>query len=197
MTDFIPLFLFIFSTTLTPGPNNLLILNASLNFGLKKSLPHFFGICIGFALMVFIVALGFGVILLRYTWIHMVFKVLGAAYMLYLAWQIWHATAKNKTPKPRIPMTFLQAVLFQWMNPKCWMMAVSALSFFILSTHVWMNALLLGIFLGLGTFFFTGIWFIFGIFLERLLKSDRHLLWFNRGMAVLLVASIFLLFAEN
>src|SRR4051812_31285519 len=97
MNDLIPLLLFAVSTTFTPGPNNIMIMNSGMHFGIQKSLPHYFGICIGFPAMVLMVALGLGTIFTQYIWIKHGLKILGSIYMLYLAWQILRSTSKTNS----------------------------------------------------------------------------------------------------
>jgi len=196
MTELLPFFLFAISTTFTPGPNNFLILNSGLNFGIKRSVPHFLGICIGFPLMMIVVALGFGAILTQYDWMHHFFKLAGSAYMLYLAWQILRSNTKTQLSQPLKPMTFLQAALFQWVNPKAWMIAVSAISIFTLTNHYLSNAIAISVLLGLTCLFTIGAWLVFGSFLKKILKNEKHIRWFNITMAVSLVASIALIFLE-
>ena len=83
--------LFTFSMSITPGPNNVMLMASGLNFGVNKSLPHLFGVCLGFPSMFILVGLGLGVVFEQYPIIHDVIKVLGIVYLIYLAWQIAHA----------------------------------------------------------------------------------------------------------
>ncbi|MEO8402763.1 MAG: LysE family translocator [Gammaproteobacteria bacterium] len=190
MNYFIPLLLFAVSTTFTPGPNNLMIMNSGLHFGIKKSLPHYFGICFGFPAMVLIVALGLGAIFMQYSWIKQGLKILGSAYMLYLAWQILRSNNKANLAQIRKPLSFLQAVMFQWVNPKAWLMAISTISIFTLSSNYCYNAAIISIVYLLMCLPCIGAWLLFGKFLQRILTKDSHRVWFNILMALSLVASI-------
>src|SRR6185295_19173948 len=119
--------LFCVVTLFTPGPNNLKLMTSGLNFGFRRGLPHLLGVTLGFALMVLIVGLGLGAILEKWPLLYTVLKYGGAAYLLYLAWQI--AVSIPPTPGGAgSPIGFLQAVAFQWVNPKAWVMAVGAIS---------------------------------------------------------------------
>jgi len=196
MNDLIPLLLFAISTILTPGPNNFMIMNSGLHFGIKRSLPHYLGICLGFPVMVLLVALGLGAIFVKYVWIKQALKIVGSIYMLYLAWQILTAHSKAKEIGPGKPLSFLQATLFQWVNPKAWLMAVGAISIFTVANNYLANAVTIsGFFLLLG-FPCIGTWLLFGKFLQKILKKDSHRIWFNMVMALLLVASIVMMFFE-
>jgi len=194
MNELLPLILFCIATSFTPGPNNILILNSGLHFGIKKSLPHFIGICVGFPLMILIVALGFGAVLTEYPWIKDFFKFAGAAYMLYLSWQILNASTNIDENQKTKPMTFLQAVLFQWVNGKAWVIAVGGISLFTLSENYILNAFAVsGFFLSIGVFT-VGVWLVGGALLKHILKNENQIRWFNRIMAASLAASIALLF---
>ena len=190
MNDLLPFLLFSFSTLMTPGPNNFMLMNSGLKFGIKKSLPHYLGICLGFPLMVLIVSLGFGEIFQKYVWLKISLKILGSAYMLYLAWQILFSTSNPKSEKVAKPLSFFQAVMFQWVNPKAWLMAIGAISIFSLMANSIYNAIAISsIFLLIGLPC-IGSWLLFGASLQRFIKNERHQKWFNRVMAVCLIASI-------
>src|SRR5690606_27046332 len=94
MDLFLAVLFFAFSTTITPGPNNVMIMSSGMNYGIRASLPHLAGICLGFPLMVLLVGLGFGVVFERYPNLHQLIKVLGIAYLIWLAWRIAAAEPK-------------------------------------------------------------------------------------------------------
>lgn len=191
MHDLLPILLFCLSSTLTPGPNNFMILNSGLVFGIKKSLPHYLGICFGFPIMVLIVAIGLGAVFLKYLWLKELLKYIGAAYMLYLAWHIAFASSTDsKTNSAAKPLGFWQALLFQWANPKAWLMAIGAISIFSITANYFNNAAVIS---SLFLFFClpcVAVWMVFGAFLQKILKEEKHRRWFNITMAVCLVASI-------
>jgi len=167
-----------------------MILNSGLKFGIQKSLPHYLGICLGFPLMVLIVALGFGEIFQKYLWLKHILKIIGSAYMLYLAWQILFASSNPKASHAVKPLSFLQAVMFQWANPKAWLMAIGAISVFTAVANYIYNALVIsGLFL-LMCLPCIGVWLVFGASLRKILKNEKHQRWFNIVMATCLVASI-------
>lgn len=197
MVNLLPVLLFSVSSSLTPGPNNFMLLSSGLNHGVKKTMPHFLGICIGFPIMVMIVALGFGAIFVKHLWIKEALKYIGSAYMLFLAWQIYQSSGSQKSEQgTRKPFRFYQAVLFQWVNPKAWLMAVGAISIFTLSQNYLMNAV------AISTIFFLVfipcgiVWLLFGKFLQNILTKPGDQKIFNIVMALSLVASIVLIFIE-
>jgi len=184
--------LFTLSMSITPGPNNVMLMTSGLNFGVNKSLPHLFGVCLGFPSMVILVGLGLGVAFEQYPVIHDVIKVLGIVYLIYLAWQIAHVKKTSLSGKVSTPFTFIQAALFQWVNPKAWVMASTSIAVY---TSVTGNMFEQVFFLAV-VFVFTGLcccnlWLFLGNGLKRLLKSDAHRVLFNTVMASLLVASVF------
>ncbi|MBS0359378.1 MAG: LysE family translocator [Proteobacteria bacterium] len=196
MTELFPIVLFTISSSLTPGPNNFMLMSSGLHFGIKKSLPHYFGICLGFFAMVLIIALGLGAVFMESLWLKQALKILGSAYMLYLAFQILTAHTKPKAAHAAKPLSFIQAVLFQWVNPKAWLMAVGAISIFTLSDHYLTNAVLISTMFLLAFIPCGAVWLLFGKFLQKILKEDKHRLWFNVAMAICLVASIALIFFD-
>lgn len=195
LDGFVPLLLFCISSSATPGPNNIMMMSSGLTHGVRQSLGHYFGICIGFPLMVLAVGAGLSQLFILFPFLENVVKYAGIIYMLYLAWKIATSTADLNEVKKSKPLTFFQAVAFQWINPKAWIMAVGAISTFstLFPSHL-LEVLSLAI-----IFFVIGIpcvgaWLVFGSLLKNILKDLRTQKIFNRTMAALLVASIALLF---
>ena len=185
-------FLFAVSMAFTPGPNNVMLMTSGLNFGVNKSLPHLFGVCLGFPSMVVMVGLGLGVIFAQYPVLHDVIKVLGIVYLIYLAWQIAHAKKTSLSGKVSSPFTFMQAALFQWVNPKAWVMASTTIAVYTsVAEDVLYQMLLLAVAFALIGFCSGSTWLFLGRGLKRFLTSDTHQILFNRVMATLLVASVF------
>ena len=185
-------FLFAVSMAFTPGPNNVMLMTSGLNFGVNKSLPHLFGVCLGFPSMVVMVGLGLGVIFAQYPVLHDVIKVLGIVYLIYLAWQIAHAKKTSLSGKVSSPFTFMQAALFQWVNPKAWVMASTTIAVYTsVAEDVLYQILLLAVAFALIGFCSGSTWLFLGRGLKRFLTSDTHQILFNRVMATLLVASVF------
>src|SRR5437773_1349241 len=118
---------FAFVTSITPGPNNLMLLASGVNFGFRRTLPHMLGVGLGFGFMIMVVGLGLSQLFARYPGSYEALRWAGAAYMLWLAWNIANAGPVGEGESRGRPMTFLQAAGFQWLNPKGWVMAVSAI----------------------------------------------------------------------
>ena len=126
---FVALLAYAFVTSITPGPNNFMLLASGVNFGFWRTVPHMFGISVGFASLLIGVGCGLGALLTAFPALHTSLKVAGGAYLLYLAWRIAssRSLATDGEAAPR-PMTLLEAAAFQWVNPKAWVMAVVAMA---------------------------------------------------------------------
>ncbi len=185
------LLLFTFSTSITPGPNNVMMLASGLNYGIKRSLLHLVGIAVGFTFMVLVVGAGFGLLFTRYPHIHEVIKIAGLIYLLILAWRIATTVPKGLDGSNRLPINFVQAALFQWLNPKAWMMATSGVATFLNAGEGQTFQLLqiAGTFM-LASFTCTGSWLVFGAALKHVLNKPQYMQIFNLVMAGLLLLSI-------
>ena len=176
-------------TSVTPGPNNLMLMASGANFGFRRTVPHMFGISIGHMIMVMLV--GVGLIQLFETWpiLHTVMKVLCVGYLLYLAWKIANAAPPKEGEAGGTPMTFVQAALFQWVNPKAWFMALTAISVYAPDQTLTAIALVAGVF-AVTNFPSICIWTLIGQSIRRFLTSASRLRAFNWTMATLLVLSL-------
>lgn len=181
---------FAFVTSVTPGPNNLMLLASGANFGVRRTLPHMLGVAIGFTVMVLLVGVGlvglFEAVPMSYT----ILKILSVAYLLYLAWKIATASGLGEKSVTGRPITFLQAAAFQWVNPKAWSMALTAVTVYAGSRSfeaVGLVALVFGI-INLPS---IGAWALVGGQLKRFLTYPARLRAFNVVMALLLIASLY------
>ncbi|HUE94550.1 LysE family translocator [Pseudomonas sp.] len=189
---------FAFVTSVTPGPNNMMLLASGVNFGLRRSLPHMFGISLGFMLLVASVGLGLGQLFEQVPLLHNVLRYLGAAYLLYLAWKIARSGAPQHGEQPvGKPFTFLQAAAFQWVNPKAWIMAIGAITTYTPQENFVVNVLLIAALFALVNCPSVGLWTVAGSLLRNWLSNARALRVFNIGMALLLVASLYPIFADT
>ncbi len=185
--------LFSFVSSITPGPNNLMLMASGANFGLRRTGPHMLGVALGFTAMVVLVGLGLVGLFDAYPLSYQVLKVASLLYLLFLAWKIATAArpaANGDTSAPGTPMTFLQAVLFQWVNPKAWTMALTALSVYAPSQSL-AAVVLVALVFGAINLPCIAVWTLAGLQLQRLLTSQRRLVAFNLGMALLLVLSLY------
>lgn len=189
---------FAFVTSVTPGPNNMMLLASGVNFGLLRSLPHMFGISLGFMLLVASVGLGLGQLFEQVPLLYSVLRYLGAAYLLYLAWKIANSGAPdNQSNAAAKPFTFLQAAAFQWVNPKAWIMAIGAITTYTPQENFVVNVLLIAALFALVNCPSVGLWTVAGSLLRNWLSNARALRIFNIGMALLLVASLYPIFADT
>ena len=184
---------FAIATAFTPGPNNLMLLSSGLTFGYKRTLAHILGVAVGFPLMVLAVGLGVGTMLEHYPMVYKVLKVIGIGYLLWMAWHIANTQGSLNTKEHQNdkPFTFLQAALFQWVNPKAWIMAVTAISSFTTQSSevLYQVAIIAFIYLAVGVFS-THSWALGGVLLHKWLESERAIRTFNRVMALLIVLSV-------
>jgi threonine/homoserine/homoserine lactone efflux protein len=194
-TAFVALLVFAFAAATTPGPSNLLASASGANFGYRRTIPFILGSIAGLPLLIVAIGLGLGQLLKVYPALHEVLKWGGSAYLLYLAWRIATAGRPQGDAGAGRPLTFLQAAAFQWINPKGWLAAASALGAFTTDPQRYVRDTLLVA----GVFFVcfllaTNVWCLFGTAMGRLLASRRALAWFNGFMSLLIVASIALLY---
>lgn len=184
--------LFAFVTSVTPGPNNMMLLASGVNFGFNRTVPHMLGICCGFFSLVLAVGLGLGAAFQAYPLLYTVLRYVGAAYLLYLAWKIaTSGPASDATGEEGKPQTFMQAALFQWVNPKAWVMAVGAISTYTPLQGYFTNVMIISAVFALINLPTVSIWAAFGSLLRNALRDPFWLRVFNGGMAVLLVVSLY------
>ena len=192
MELYLAIIIFAASATVTPGPNNIMLMTSGLNYGVKNSIPHLLGICFGFPAMVMMVGLGFSVVFEMYPLFHEVIKVLGVAYLLYLAWLIGSSSPTSLDMENSRPLSFTQAALFQWVNPKAWVMATGAVSAYTsFSSDIFSQVIIIALAFFIVAFPCVGIWLVFGVGLKKYLHSPKHQKIFNLSMAALLVGSVF------
>jgi len=187
---------FAFVAAITPGPSNVILTTTGANVGIWRGIPCLLGVAGGMGLMILLVALGMGSLVVGNTALLGALNWAGAAFLLWLSWKI--ATARpGAAQAPRRPIGFVEAALFQWINPKSWIVSASAAGTYLQpgsGTAVSQSLLLGGLFLAaaLPSCF---AWLAFGAALQRVLSSPRQLRIFNVAMGVLLAASvIFILF---
>jgi threonine/homoserine/homoserine lactone efflux protein len=188
--------LFAFVSSITPGPNNTMLMASGANFGFRASLPHLAGVALGFFVMVLGVGLGLGRVFVAWPQLHGILAVVGGAYMLWLAWKIANAKGIAGGEAGARPQTFWQAAAFQWVNPKAWAIAIGAVTTYAPQARYNANILLVSlVFLSI-TAPCVITWTGFGVGLRRCLDRPAILRVFNLAMAALLVASLIPLVLE-
>ncbi len=199
-TWLLSVFAFALAMSATPGPNNAMAVASGASFGFARTVPHIVGVAIGFPAMIVAVALGAGDVLRVFPVLHLVLKWAGAAYLLWLAVKIATARptlAADTTIRRGRPMTFIQAALFQWVNPKAWIIAISAISTYTTPDHPMLaQAAILALVFVVISFPSMGFWTLTGVGAARLLRTSRAIRLFNLAMAALLVASLLELLRE-
>ncbi|MHA6324754.1 LysE family translocator [Roseivivax sp. CAU 1753] len=183
---------FAFVTVITPGPNNFMLMASGANFGFRRTLPHMLGVGLGFPAMCFCV--GLGVMRLFDLWppAYTVLTMLSVAYMLYLAWKIANAAPPEADAAPErrgTPLSFPEAAAFQWVNPKAWSMALSAITLYAPGRSIGAILWVVGAYVACGVISTTS-WATIGTALNRFLQDPRRLRLFNWTMAGLLVVSM-------
>jgi threonine/homoserine/homoserine lactone efflux protein len=183
---------FSFVTSITPGPNNMMLLASGVNFGFRRTVPHILGVSLGHAFLVFCVGLGLGAVLLAEPVAYVTLQVVGIAYLLYLAWRIATAGPIEQGDNPRArPLSFLGAAAFQWVNPKGVMMALSAVATYAPKDGYLANIALITAAFGLVNLPCVSVWVLFGTVLRRVLTDPRWVRLFNYGMALALAATVY------
>lgn len=185
----LPLILYAFATSVTPGPNNMMLLASGANFGLRRSLPHMLGISMGHAFMVLVMGLGLAQMIHAWPMTLTVLKILAVVYVLWLAWKIATSAAPQAAKAGGAPLTFLQAAAFQWVNPKAVAMAITAVTVYGGDGSLAATALVALVFacVNLPS---VAVWAAVGEVLRVWLSNPRRLMVFNWTMAALLVASM-------
>lgn len=189
--EFFALVLFILSTSGTPGPNNVMILTSGVNHGVVKSIPHILGVNLGFPFMLLALGTGATEIFSALPLLHLFIKVVGIIYLGYLAFKIATMPVSLTGKHTAEPLSFMQAALFQWVNPKAWIMGVSAIvAFSTPGTEALSQVLIIA-----GAFILFGlpcsvVWLTIGVSLQKLLTKQSYIRRFNVVMALVLLASL-------
>lgn len=183
--------LFAIVTSVTPGPNTLMLLASGVNFGFRRTLPAMFGVVIGFVVLLLAVGAGLGSLLTAWPTLYTVLKIGGAVYLLYLAWRIATSGPLSDDGEGQgQPLGFIGAAGFQWVNPKGWVMAITAMATYTSATEYWPSMVLIAALFGLVGLPAMALWAGLGIVLRRWLSEPRRLRVFNVAMAILLVVSL-------
>lgn len=188
------LFLFVqfaFVASITPGPNNLMLMASGANFGFRRTLPHMLGVGLGFIFMVGTVGIGLAGVFVAFPWTYTALKIASVVYLLYLAWKIANAAPPTPGAEAGKPFSFLQAAAFQWVNPKAWAMAISAVTVYAPSQDI-SSMLLIAVLFGAVNIPSISLWVVMGQQMRRFLTNPARLRAFNIVMALLLVGSLVL-----
>jgi threonine/homoserine/homoserine lactone efflux protein len=184
--------LFAVVAAVTPGPSNIMLIAAGEQAGVSKGLPCLFGVTLGMSLMMFLVPLGLGSLVLQYPILLRGLNWGGAAVLLWLSWKIATSSSRIDSVAATDPVGFVGAAVFQWVNPKSWLVAASAAGTFLSAgagSPVLQAASLGGLFV-LAALPACFLWLAFGAAVQRVLRGPRQHRLFNVVMGALLALSI-------
>ena len=197
----IPLILTCLIVSGTPGPNNIMLTASGRNFGFVKTIPHALGIVAGVQLLIISLSLGLIALFNEYPNIQEILKFIGSCYLVYLAYRIYTSNLSDDKNTPK-PITFIESLLFQFVNPKGVMMAISIISIYSnFENFIFIDSYKAGVILILLSCLVTNLfsvisWTLIGIFLENLIKSSKAIKIFNISMSSLLVLTIGLIYLD-
>jgi threonine/homoserine/homoserine lactone efflux protein len=194
---FAALALFAFASSITPGPNNMMLMASGANFGWKRTLPHWLGVVCGFTALLLATGFGLGALFVAFPVLHEILKWAGAAYLLWLAFKIGSSSKLSSGASTGKPMTFLAAVAFQAVNVKAWSMAVGAATAYVPPGNYFGNLVVASVVFAAVNAPCVASWLGFGIAMRRFLDKPKVLRAFNLVMAALLVASLIPVFLQG
>lgn len=180
---------FAFAASITPGPNNLMLLASGVNHGFRRTLPHLFGVCLGFLVMLLAVGAGLASLFQRWPVLHPLLQILGATYLAWLALGLARTRRGPDAAASQPPMSLWAAAAFQWVNPKAWMMGVTAFTTYLAEPDVW-GVLALSLLFALINLPCLSCWTLLGSRLRGWLAQGNRQHLFNLGMAALLLLSL-------
>lgn len=198
-------FLFSLVAAITPGPSNVLLTATGAQVGFWRGLPCVLGVAAGMGSLMFLAAFGLGSAVLSQPQFLLAVRIIGAAFLLWLAWKI--ATAgqgqedrtaeQSAAPPPGKPAGFVSAAMLQWVNPKAWMVSAGAVATYLQASAagaMWQS-------LGFAAVFVAAalpsslVWLIFGTAAQRLLRNRRRQRAFNIAMGLALAGSVLMILA--
>jgi threonine/homoserine/homoserine lactone efflux protein len=193
MIDPLPFVTYTFVMSITPGPNNVMLTASGASFGLRRTLPHLLGIAAGFVVQLLLACAGLAALFTRWPALQGALAWVGAAYLLYLGWHMLGRADRAASAATR-PVTFLQAALFQFLNPKAWVMTLTAATLFLPRELgvIGSGAYMAGIMEGIGVPCMI-VWALFGSSLRHLIGAPRPRMVFNVSMALALVSTAYLM----
>lgn len=181
---------FALASSITPGPNNLMLMASGANFGLRRTLPHMLGVSLGHGLMVFLLGLGLVRVFEQFPRVRFALTGICTIYLLFLAWKIANAAPPKEADTAGRPLTFLQAAAFQWVNPKAIYMAITAQTYYAPPESGWWGAAMVAIPFICVNLPSVSLWAWMGVQMKRFLGQGRRLRIFNGAMALLLVGTL-------
>ena len=185
------LVLFCFVSSITPGPNNLMLMATGANFGARSALPHASGIVLGFTFMIIAIGLGVAQLFQSYPLAHQLLGGISVIYLVYLAYKTATASTSLYSPESTCkPITFWQAAAFQWVNPKAWTMALAAVTVYAPQPMTHKDVITVAIIFCIINLPCISVWLLLGVKMRRFLTTPARLRGFNWTMAGLLLLSL-------
>ncbi len=176
---------FVFFGLFSPGPNVILLTASGARFGFRATVPHIIGVALGVGITAAVTGLGVGTLLQAAPMLTLILKIAASLWILVMAYRLWHAKPAQVDSADR-PFTLLEAVLFQWVNPKVWAVALAALAY-IPDLSPMMQAQTLGATFATLNLAVCTFWTSTGHLLSKLLKDPALWQGFMRIMAAALV----------
>ena len=183
------LFSFALVSSITPGPNNIMLAVSGVNFGLRRTLPHMLGIFCGLMMIVIAVGLGLGFVFSHYPLVREALRIGGIVYTLWLAWKIAVAGSLGGGELPH-PLRFGAAFAFQWVNVKLWVMAVATVALYVRPGHTLTDTALVTVMLAVISWPVMFLWAGFGAGMRDFLRIPARIRAFNIVMGLALAASV-------
>jgi threonine/homoserine/homoserine lactone efflux protein len=192
--NLLPLIIFAFSMSITPGPNNIMLTASGANFGFKRTIPHIAGIMTGMLFLFILSAMGLGVLFYTYPLLQTIMKICSALYLIYLSFKIALLKRTKKDDKKNKPLNMYQAIVFQFLNPKALMMCITAIATFTCegSNYIMSSVLIISIFL-LVCLPSISMWAGIGILISDFLENNYIFRGFNIFMGAMLISSLWLI----
>lgn len=189
-----PLYVFVFAGMFTPGPNVIMLTASGAQFGFRRTLPHLLGVVLGVGIIGGVSGLGIGALLATYPQLAFSLRIVAAMWILWMAWQLWVSTFGPQVGQQKSPFTFIKAVLFQWVNPKIWVVALTASSGYSADLTPFGEAFRLAITFSGINLFVCLFWTSAGTLLAYLLTRPSVWHIFMRAMALALAATAVMVF---
>jgi threonine/homoserine/homoserine lactone efflux protein len=189
MVDPLPFAAYSFVMSITPGPNNVMLTASGATFGFRRTIPHMLGISFGCAIQLLAVCGGLGAVFARWPDLQAALRWIGAAYLLYLGMQMLRSGPAGARESAR-PLTFQEGAIFQFLNPKAWVMTITAATLFL--PHELSVLAAGGYMLGIMVVMnlpCIAVWALFGSSLRRFLERPASRMGFNAAMAVALATT--------
>lgn len=185
----LPMTAFVTASTITPGPNSIMIMASGVNFGFRKTMPHILGVAVGITIVITLAGIGLGALLELVPVLQTALFIISTVYLFYLAWKIANAAPATEKASEGTPFTFFQALAFQAVNPKVWALGMAAVAIFA-PLYIPLNVFVVAVTFALIGLLSNSAWGWFGTVIRQFLLGGRRLRIFNIGAALLLVASM-------